>query len=110
MRFYAVADFCVVPSRFEPCGLSQLYAMRYGAVPVVRRTGGLTDTVGPETGYLFERPDAADLADALTRALTCWTQHPEQHVTLRGNGMARDSSWAHAAKQYEALYVTSQRF
>ncbi|MCB9758977.1 MAG: glycogen synthase [Alphaproteobacteria bacterium] len=108
-RIYAGADFILVPSRFEPCGLTQLYGMRYGAVPVVRSVGGLVDTVTPwspatgqGTGWRYARPEG--LQEALFWALRTWWDYPEAFAQVRENGMRADWSWDRAARQYEALY------
>lgn len=109
-RIYAGADIFVMPSRFEPCGLGQLIAMRYGTVPVVRATGGLKDTVidydqapGRATGFTFAAAAAPQLKQALQRAVL---QYRRPHVwrRIRGRGMRRDSSWQASARQYLALY------
>ena len=103
----------LVPSRFEPCGLTQLYALRYGTVPLVRRVGGLADTVldagnaagvGAEaTGFVFGPATAQALADAITRAVGRF-QVPAQWQALVRQGMAQDFSWSSAAEKYLALY------
>lgn len=107
-RIYAGSDLFLVPSRFEPCGLAQLYAMRYGTPPVVRATGGLADTVrdasGPSgTGFLFidDAPDA--LWAALTRARAIHAD-PAAWRTLQQQAMACDFGWDTAAAEYEACY------
>lgn len=112
-RIYAGADLLVMPSRFEPCGLGQLNAMRYGTIPVVRRTGGLAETVvdtttdtlndGTATGFQFEvdHPDA--LAAALRRARALFIKPTRWH-RLVANAMRRDSSWTRSAHAYAALY------
>ena len=108
------ADMFLMPSRFEPCGLNQLYSLRYGTVPIVRRVGGLADTVvdasadnlaaGSATGISFDGDDAADLLRAVDRALalyqtkTVWTQ-------LVQTGMAQNFSWDASARQYLDLYT-----
>lgn len=111
---FAGSDILLVPSLFEPCGLTQLIAMRYGTVPVVRRTGGLADTVfdvdyaelpfAQRNGYTFEHTDEQALNSALDRAIHCWKHHPEQWWQIVRNGMAMDHSWQKATKAYEALY------
>lgn len=109
-RIEAGADVFLMPSRFEPCGLNQLYSMRYGTPPVARRTGGLADTivdadVDPEaaTGFLFDEPSAAALVDAVGRALHCF-QAGGVWQGLQRNGMARDFSWRRSAELYLDAY------
>jgi len=112
-RLTAAADLLLMPSRFEPCGLNQLYALRYGTIPLVRRTGGLADTVfdatpltladGSANGVSFENADVGGVIWALQRGLALWSD-PTTRAALRRNGMARDSSWGAAARQYLALY------
>lgn len=103
-RIYAGADILVVPSRVEPCGLVQLYALRYGAVPVVHAVGGLRDTVRDgETGFLFHEPSAAALLGGVRRALAVYRQRP-RWLALRAEGMGQDWSWGQSAAAYEALY------
>jgi len=98
------ADFFLMPSRFEPCGLNQMYSQRYGTPPVARATGGLVDTiVDGETGFLFERPEPPALAAAVRRALAAWRE-PRRWRGLQRAGMRRDFSWAAAARQYADLY------
>ncbi len=109
----AGCDALVVPSRTEPCGLTQLCALRYGTLPVVRRTGGLADTVidatpanfnaGRATGFVFEEADALDLASALLRAVRLFTR-PGDWRAVQATAMATDVSWAQAADEYIALY------
>lgn len=109
-QVFAAADFVVVPSRSEPCGLVQMYAMRYGAVPVVRHTGGLADTVrdettgGGATGFTFDPPEGFALGNAITRAVLVFHDRPERHRELQAEGMSRDFGWAAAAKRYVDLY------
>jgi len=108
-RIIAGADFFVMPSRFEPCGLGQQYAMRYGTIPIVRRTGGLADTVVPigredATGFLFEEPQPHPLLDRLFEAVTLWEHAPDEIHRLRLNGMNRDASWDRSAEQYSQVY------
>ena len=110
-RIYAGSDAFVMPSRFEPCGLGQMIALRYGAVPIVRATGGLADTVheGFEgNGFVFHPFDAQHLADAIRRALVTY-QDAKGWAMLRARGMAEDNSWGHAAAQYGALYARAMR-
>jgi starch synthase len=112
-RIFAGSDVTLVPSRFEPCGLTQLYALKYGSLPLVRRTGGLADTVtdcsleelGDEraTGFVFEGFDARDLTRALRRAFALWAR-PRDWRTVRNRGMAQRFGWDTAAASYLALY------
>ncbi len=102
----AGADFFLMPSRYEPCGLNQMYSQAYGTVPIVRATGGLVDTVdaGPEgTGIRFTDFEPAALHAAVQEALALWDE-PARLQRFRARGMARDFSWAASARQYEALY------
>ncbi|MCB2187232.1 MAG: glycogen synthase GlgA [Deltaproteobacteria bacterium] len=106
----AGSDLHLMPSRFEPCGLSQLYAMRYGTVPVVRASGGLRDTVmpfdpftGQGTGFVFQEARPGDLFHAVREALWC-RAHPEHWSRLVANCLAQDFSWAASAQTYAALY------
>lgn len=104
-RIYAGCDALAMPSRFEPCGLNQLYAMRYGTVPIVRAVGGLRDTVSdPETGFCFEDADENGLRWALGRAARVFRENPDGWRSMVRAGMARDSSWAPSAAAYVALY------
>jgi starch synthase len=112
-RFMAGADVLVVPSRFEPCGLTQLYALRYGTLPLVRRVGGLADTVhdaSPEnlkldraTGFVFEEPTSRALAQAARQACVLYRE-PARWRQIQQRAMAQDFSWAGAAMNYETLY------
>ena len=108
-RIEAGADIFVMPSRFEPCGLNQMYSLRYGTPPVVRATGGLADTVVDATdekrgnGFVFGPATAAALFAALQRAAVAW-RDPTLWRRLQKHGMGRDSSWAEAAGHYAALY------
>jgi starch synthase len=109
-RIEAGADLFLMPSRFEPCGLNQMYSQRYGTLPVVRRTGGLADTVDPYdprtgegTGFVFEHDTAQGLRWALGLALEVWRDRPAWDRLVR-NAMARDFSWDRQVLEYEALY------
>lgn len=109
-RMIAGLDAVLMPSRFEPCGLVQLYALRYGTVPIARATGGLVDTIEPVigestegTGFLFEDFTADGLVDAVTRAQAAF-QRARQWRVIQLNGMERDFSWARSARSYRDLY------
>jgi starch synthase len=107
-RIYAGADAILVPSRYEPCGLVQMIAMRYGCVPIVRATGGLKDTVferrGSQTnGFLFEEASPEVLADAIRRALILYADRPRWQK-LQRHGMQEDFSWERSAREYNLLY------
>jgi starch synthase len=98
------ADIFLMPSRFEPCGLNQMYSQRYGTPPVARATGGLVDTiVDGETGFLFDRAEPAALAAAVRRAMAVWRE-PARWREVQRAGMGRDFSWRAAARQYAQLY------
>ena len=110
-RIYAGADALLVPSLFEPCGLTQLIAMRYGTVPIVRETGGLKDTVLPYdpsantgSGFTFDRYEAGLLLDAVNRAKTLYFTGRERWDEMLRRDMEKDVSWDNAAAQYRALY------
>ena len=107
-RIYAGADMVLIPSRYEPCGLTQMIAMRYGAVPVARRTGGLADTVTDAgdpggTGFMFDDFTTGALADALERAVRVYAQ-PPRWTEIQRRGMRRDFSWGPSARRYVELY------
>jgi starch synthase len=109
-KIEAGADMYLMPSRYEPCGLNQIYSLRYGAVPVVRDTGGLADTVvdadedpAGGTGFKFRRYEADALKDALARALSAWGDPPRWEA-IRRRGMEKDFSWDASARQYASLY------
>ncbi len=111
---YAGSDLLVMPSMFEPCGLAQLIALRYGTVPIVRASGGLADTVAdrdhaadpPEqrTGYVFEHPDHQAIESAMARAIGLWHTDPQGFRDLALNGMRIDRSWAQPAQDYLNIY------
>ncbi len=113
-RLIAGADAIAVPSRFEPCGLTQLYGQRYGTLPIVRSVGGLADTVvdatperraeGTASGFAFEAATAAAFEGCVLRALACW-RNPDQWANLMNHVMGLDRSWARPAQQYLALYA-----
>jgi starch synthase len=111
---YAGADMLVVPSRYEPCGLTQIIALAFGTVPVVRAVGGLADTVFDKdhsnrplherNGYVFENADNPGLESALHRAIECYYQFPEHFRQLMVNGMRGDHSWNQPAQHYLKIY------
>ncbi len=103
-RIYAGCDAFAMPSRFEPCGLGQLIAMRYGAVPLVRRTGGLADTVTAENGFLFDDPTPQALATAFEELATAF-RDPDAWRAIQLAGMGRDSSWDASAREYSELFA-----
>ena len=110
----AGSDFFVMPSRAEPCGLTQMYAMRYGTPPIARATGGLIDTIvqyaegraegDVTTGFLFEDATAAALYNTLGWACATYYDRPAELLALRHNGMARDFSWGLSARRYVQVY------
>lgn len=114
----AGADMFLMPSRFEPCGLNQLYSLRYGTVPIVRHTGGLADTVidavpgtladGSATGFVFEKPAAEALLQAVNRALDCLAK-PATWRQLARTGMDQDFSWQASARRYTEVYEKALR-
>ena len=111
-RIYAGADTLLVPSRFEPCGLTQLNAMHYGTLPIVRETGGLKDTVEPYNifngdgnGFTFDRYDAGLLLDAVNRAKTEYFVNRYHWDEVVQRDMAKDVSWQNSARQYKDLYL-----
>jgi starch synthase len=107
-----------MPSRFEPCGLNQMYSQRYGTPPIAHATGGLADSIvdcTPETladgtacGFLFGEPTAAALRGAIDRALAAYRDPPAWRA-LQRNGMARDFGWDAAAREYASLYESLAR-
>jgi starch synthase len=110
-RVYAGCDAFLMPSRYEPCGLGQLISLRYGAVPIVRKTGGLSDTVvdavEPEgTGFVFEQAEADALRRACSRALDAFADRVRWR-TIQERGMSQDWSWTNAAGKYIAVYETA---
>ncbi len=118
-QIYAGCDMMIVPSLFEPCGLTQMIAMRYGSVPVVRAVGGLVDTVfdrdnsdkPPEerNGYLFHDADFQGLESALSRAIGLWQDYPKEFRRLMTNGMANDLSWAQSGQHYIDIYENTRQ-
>ena len=109
-NIYAGSDLFLMPSRYEPCGLGQMIALRYGTVPIVRRTGGLSDTVadynartGRGTGFLFDEYSASALIDCLRRALEVFSNKAKWQRLMR-EGMKQDFSWTHSAQEYVKLY------
>jgi len=110
-RMEAGADFFLMPSRFEPCGLNQMYSLRYGTLPIVRATGGLADSVdsydetsGAGTGFVLDDLTPESLADTIGWALATWYRRPEHIAAMRLRAMARDFSWRRAAGEYLDLY------
>ncbi len=104
---FAASDLLIVPSLFEPCGLTQMIAMRYGTVPLVRKTGGLADTVFEgRNGFSFGAATVEALHEALDRSFACWKWEPKRWQTLVRNGMSEDLSWQKPSEAYERLYAS----
>lgn len=111
---YAGSDMFIVPSIFEPCGLTQMIALKYGSIPIVRRTGGLADTIfdvdtsgkpfEQTNGYTFDYPETEAMDSTLDRAIRCWFDQPEKWRHLILNGMKIDFSWNHPSDQYLEIY------
>ena len=111
---YAGADMLIVPSLYEPCGLTQMIGLRYGTVPIVRPVGGLADTVfdrdhsdkplHERNGYIFESDDYAGIESAMSRAIGLWHDYPDEFRKLVDNGMRADHSWNHSGQHYLNIY------
>jgi starch synthase len=102
-RIEAGSDMFLMPSLYEPCGLSQIYSLRYGTVPVVRATGGLDDTIDVETGFKFRDYSGTALLDAVRVAIKVYRRKDDWTAMMR-SGMRKDYSWSAAAIEYMALY------
>jgi len=114
-KIEAGADMFLMPSRYEPCGLNQIYSLRYGTVPVVRATGGLDDTIEPfdpktgkGTGFKFEEYTGEALLECVRRALAVF-RDPKAWHRLMANGMAKDFSWKSSAGEYAKLYEKARK-
>jgi starch synthase len=111
---YAGSDMIIMPSLYEPCGLTQMIALKYGTVPIVRAVGGLVDTVfdrdysdrpwEQRNGYVFHQPDAAGLESAMLRAIGLWYSYPDEFRRLMINGMKCDYSWNYPGQHYLNIY------
>src|SRR5437867_2923501 len=111
----AGADIFLIPSKYEPCGLNQMYSLRYGTVPVVRKTGGLADTIreynpatGEGTGFVFSDYDPEQFKAAIDRALALWPSRTKWRQLMR-NGMRLDLSWKDSARRYAEAYIRLQK-
>jgi starch synthase len=102
-KIEAGADLFLMPSRYEPCGLNQIYSLKFGTVPVVRATGGLDDTIEPGTGFKFRNYTANSLLDALRSAREAFAD-TEAWQAIMLAGMAKDFSWNVSAAEYARLY------
>ncbi|MGM0471427.1 MAG: glycogen synthase, partial [Bacillota bacterium] len=109
-KIYAGSDFFLMPSQYEPCGISQLISLRYGTIPIVRETGGLKDTIEPYnfhtdqgTGFTFSNYDAAELLTAIQRGIEVYHQ-PQKWKQLVRRAMECDFSWRSSAQEYIELY------
>lgn len=103
-KIYAGSDILLVPSKYEPCGLTQMIAMRYGTIPLVRKTGGLADTViDGKTGFVFEKYRASELGEAMERATGAW-QDPKAWQRMIKTAMRQDFSWKRSAREYLGVY------
>src|SRR5206468_8553028 len=114
-RIEAGADLFLMPSRYEPCGLNQMYSLRYGTPPLVRAVGGLADSVQEfdpltrqGTGFLFPSYSGHEMAAALRHAISIW-KHPELWRHAQRNGMSRDFSWRRSADGYDLLYAEARQ-
>jgi starch synthase len=102
-RIEAGADMFLMPSRYEPCGLNQIYSLKYGTIPVVRATGGLDDTIEPETGFKFSEYAGWALFGAMETAASAY-RNREKWTEMMLRAMSRDFSWAASAKEYQSVY------
>lgn len=103
-KVFAGSDLTVIPSLFEPCGLTQMIALRYGTLPVVRLTGGLADTVSKENGFVFKDPDSESLCEALSEAFHLFFQNPSKWKAFAEKGMRQDFSWKKSMRSYLRVY------
>jgi len=104
-RILGASDFCLMPSRYEPCGLTQMHAQRYGTLPIAHATGGLADTIEDgRTGFLFSDFSVDGLRDACRRAFDAFAED-ERLEEMRQAAMARNFSWSEAAAHYRTLYA-----
>ena len=110
-KIYAASDAMLVPSRFEPCGLTQLMSMRYGAVPIVRETGGLKDTVTPYealrdmgTGFVFRAYASGDMVFVISQAVSLYKNNPAAFRRIQKRCMEQDFSWQNSAAKYLDIY------
>jgi len=111
---YAASDIIVVPSLSEPCGLTQMIALRYGAIPVVRSTGGLSDTIfdldtsckpiDKRNGFCFNSPNVPEMDSVLNRAISCYRECPERWTQMIRSGMSTDLSWSRSSDAYHEIY------
>jgi starch synthase len=111
----AGSDFFLMPSRYEPCGLNQMYSLMYGTLPLVRRTGGLADTVdnydenkGSGTGFMFDDLTPSSIYNTVGWAVWAWYNRPEHIRAMRLRGMKQDFSWKKSASKYMQLYEAAQ--
>jgi len=113
---YAGSDMCIIPSLFEPCGLTQMIALKYGTIPIVRRTGGLSDTIfdvdtsgkplGEANGYTFDSVEPTAIDDPLRRAIDCWLHNPLRWRQMMVSGMNIDFSWNLPSNKYLDIYTS----
>jgi starch synthase len=110
-QLYAGGDAIIMPSRYEPCGLSQMFAMRYGCLPIATATGGLKDTISDQAaaknpdGFLFQEATAAACSDSVKEALHLFAHDPHQWHTMQINAMVKDFSWHRSAEEYKNVYI-----
>lgn len=110
----AGADFFLMPSRYEPCGLNQIYSLKYGTPPIVRKTGGLADTVSDisedqGTGIVFEQLTSESIFEAVRRAVYFWHEQKDAFQEVQKRGMKKDFSWKVSAQEYERVYTETRR-
>jgi len=104
-QIYAASDFLLVPSRFEPCGLIQMIAMRYGTLPIARETGGLKDSIiDGVDGFLFKKYSSFDLEMVMKKAVAIWKNDKNKINNMILNAMKKDFSWDKSAREYIKLY------
>lgn len=106
-RIYSSADIILIPSRYEPCGTTQMIAMRYGCLPLARATGGLKDSIEQSVnGFLFEKPNSKALSLILTKVLNIYLNNPEYWRKMQENAMQRDFTWNNSAREYMLNYLS----
>ncbi len=110
-QLYAGGDMIIMPSRYEPCGLSQMFAMRYGCLPIATATGGLKDTISDEAatpisdGFLFSQPTVTTCTESIQKALKIYSNNPQKWQQMQLNAMEKDFSWERSAEQYKEVYI-----